>query len=149
MTIKEKLYNLCVEIITQNIQTLQLSMQSAREAANDDTKSTAGDKHETGRAMMHIEQEKIAKQLNETRLMKDTLSKIDPSAKHTSAQIGSVIYTSKGNFFISVSLGKISTNETDFYAISVQSPIGKNLVGKKKGNSFICNKIEYMIADII
>ena len=47
--LKQQLYSLCLKQIEQKISNAQSAIDSATESANDDTKSSAGDKHETGR----------------------------------------------------------------------------------------------------
>ena len=63
----------------------------AQEAANDDTKSTAGDKHETGRAMMHLEREKGEMQLIEAEKLKSFLDRVDISKTYQTVQTGSLV----------------------------------------------------------
>lgn len=51
--------------VEERIQHLQLALDDAMQATADDSKSTAGDKHETSRAMAHLEQEKLGSQFSE------------------------------------------------------------------------------------
>jgi sortase (surface protein transpeptidase) len=60
--LKTRLHSLCVSYVGQRIETAQRAIAIAQASANEETKSSAGDKYETGRAMAQLEIEKI--QLN-------------------------------------------------------------------------------------
>ena len=63
MNIKQQLYKHCQEFVNQKLDTIQKTILSNKEALNSETKSSAGDKHETGRAMLQLEMEKAGQQL--------------------------------------------------------------------------------------
>jgi len=60
MTIKNQLYKICVENINKRILTIEKRLNAMVEARNSETKCVVGDKHETGRTMMHLEEEKTS-----------------------------------------------------------------------------------------
>lgn len=111
-------------------------MRNAQAAANDETKSSAGDKYETGRAMMHLEKEKLAGQLMEAGKMKKGLDQIDVDRSDTLAGLGSLVRTAQANYYVSASVGKLEVEGEVFFAISPASPIGQQLLGKKQGDTF-------------
>ena len=102
---KKKLYELCLAFVDQRLGHIEQANATAKESANDETKSSAGDKHETGRAMAQLEQEKNAQQLNEALALREQLNKIDPLQRSSSIQPGSFVKTNLGNFYISISAG--------------------------------------------
>jgi hypothetical protein len=118
---------------------LQVQFDELRKALTSETKSTAGDKHETGRAMAQLEQEKLGKQLTQTSLLRDALSKVNPSETHDTIQYGSLVQTSKGYFFFSIGLGKINVGNDDVFCMTATSPLGQKLLGKTKGNTIQLN----------
>lgn len=127
---------------------LKTILQEAQDAANNETKSSAGDKHETGRAMAQLETEKLTTQLSETIRLKESLTKINTKETIEQIALGSVVYTNNGNFYVSVSLGKLEIEQGQFFAISPQSPIGKLLLTKKEKDSFSLNGKTYVIENI-
>ena len=133
---KTQLYNDCVHYVNDRINNSETAISEAQAAANSETKSTAGDKHDTARAMMQLEVEKNSKQLAEAKKMRQFLSQIDPEVHCSEAGIGAAVETSKGNFYIAISAGKISN---DFFAISLASPMGTALSGKKAGDTTMMN----------
>ncbi len=76
-SLKQLLFNQLSNIIESKLATLNKAILLAKESRDSDTKSSAGDKYETGRAMMHIEIEKNEVQLSKTLKLKKELSEID------------------------------------------------------------------------
>lgn len=87
------------------------AIEHAQLAANEETKSSAGDKYETGRAMMQLEIEKQSVQLAEAMKLKHVLSQINPEKTTETIQSGSLVFTDQGNFYISISAGKLIWKE--------------------------------------
>lgn len=135
--IKKDLLLQVQQIVDQKINTAQSIIDSVIESKNNETKSTAGDKYETGRAMMQVEQEKTELRLNEAHKLKAILNRISTTDTHEEIQLGSVVITNTAAYFISVGVGKIQAQNQIFYAISPESPIGKLLMYKKANDHFI------------
>lgn len=148
MQFKQKIYDTCLQVVNDKIQNFQNTLNDLSEGAKNDSKSSAGDKHETARAMMQLEQEKISKQLDETLSQKAILQKMDVHVKSNHIQNGSLIKTNHGYLFLSIALGKIKTDKTDVIVLSAASPLGVKLLGKEV-NSFVeINTAKYIIEDI-
>ncbi len=64
------------EFVQNKFETIEQTIQSNKNALNSETKSSAGDKHETGRAMLQLEMEKAGQQLKEVQEMQLQLHKI-------------------------------------------------------------------------
>ena len=77
MAIKQHLYNHCLKFVNTRFQTIQKTINEIQESLTSETKSSAGNKHETGRAMLQLEREKAGNQLAEVQKTKAMLSKID------------------------------------------------------------------------
>lgn len=146
---KIKLFKKCNEIVDARVLELKTILQEAQDAANNETKSSAGDKHETSRAMAQLETEKLATQLSDALNLKETLSKINTKETTNQIVLGSVVFTNNRNFYVSVSLGKLEIEQEQFFAISPQSPIGKLLLTKKEKDSFSLNGLTYVIEKIV
>lgn len=147
-TLKQHLYEACQFYIDQRIKTIENAIASAKEAATDDTKSSAGDKYETTREMMQQEIDRNTTQLNEALKLRQALSLIDPQSSSETTQNGSLVITNNGNFYLSVSAGAIDIDGTIYFAISPVSPIGSKLLKLKKGDKFTFNNKEYLITEI-
>jgi hypothetical protein len=138
-----------LQLILDKQTILQDALAQATEASNQDSKSSAGDKHETGKAMMQLEQEKLGKQLQDLNSQIDLLYKIMDFKSPSSAQLGSLITTNHGVFYLTIGLGKIEINDATYFAISPQSPIGLQMMNKKVNEKFVMNQKEYLIDEII
>jgi hypothetical protein len=139
MNLKQELYKQCETFVNKRLQTVSAIISSSQKALQSETKSSAGDKHETGRAMLQLEMEKAGQQLAGISQMKEILVKIDVSKFSKKAHLGSIIFTDKANYFLSISAGKLTVFGNDFFAISAASPIGKLLLGKQENEEIIFN----------
>jgi transcription elongation GreA/GreB family factor len=114
-----------------------------------ETKSSAGDKYETGRAMLQIEREKIVRQLAELEQLEQVMKSVDPMTKHLKVQLGSLVQTNDNHFFIAVSLGEITIDGLRFYAISKQTPMAQVLLGKSKGDKVSFRESSFKIEAVL
>lgn len=135
ITLKQKIVETIQSEVDEKIATDQEMIERCRESANNDTKSSAGDKYETNRAMMHIEQEKYTEQLEENLDLKRKLSQIDISLEIDTVKTGAIVETSLGYFFIAFSADDIEIDDVEYTPISLVSPLGTALSGLKKNES--------------
>ncbi|TXE12912.1 3-oxoacyl-ACP synthase [Seonamhaeicola algicola] len=149
MNIKEALYKQCESFIDNRLKTVEATIKDIQTSLTTETKSTAGDKHETGRAMLQLEREKAGNQLSEIQKTKEILSKIDVKKTATIVSLGSVIYTSGIHYFIAISAGEITIDSITFYAISANTPIAKLLLGKTVGDTLNFRNVEFTIEKLV
>jgi transcription elongation GreA/GreB family factor len=149
MDLKEELYRQCLTYVQMRMDAAQQGINEARQASKDDTKSSAGDKYETGRAMMQQETDRNMAQLNEANKLKVALNTINPAINHNTAEPGSVITTNNGNFYLAISAGALTVNGEIYFAISPASPIGIKLKGLKAGDEFSVNGKGYKITSVL
>lgn len=123
-------------------------MDAAQEAANAESKSSAGDKYETTRAMMQIERGMSAGRLAEALKLKSELDQINATKIHAVVQPGSLTITSQGNFFIAISAGKLIIDQTEYFVVSPASPIGTKLRHAKVGDVLTFNGKELLVKEI-
>ena len=147
--LKQQLYILCGEYITKREAEIKQVIAEAREAANNETKSSAGDKYETGRETMQQEIDLNITRLNELARLKQILERIIPEQTSGTIMQGSVVRTSNGNYYIAIGAGKLKIDSTFYYAISIESPIGEQLAGKKPGQAFEFNGRKFVIESVI
>ena len=149
LTLKEALYQQCEDFVNTRLQTIQTTISSHQKSLRSETKSSAGDKHETGRAMLQLEMEKAGQQLSAVQQMQQTLAKINSSKQSTNIALGSVIKTSSAYYYLGISAGELTIKETVYFAISPSSPIGKLLMGKKVEDTFIWRGKEIKIDRVL
>jgi hypothetical protein len=143
--IKEFLYDYCLEYAQKRLNNIQTAIRSSLESGNDENKSSAGDKHETGRSMAQLEQEKLSFQFQEAEKLLQLLNSFERGKKSSLISIGTVIQTDHDNYFISIPAGKIIIDNETYYAISAVSPLGVALINANGKQAFIFNGKEYRI----
>jgi hypothetical protein len=146
--IKQQLHALCLAYIEERIKGANQAIQFAQASANEETKSSAGDKYETGRAMAQLEIEKNSTQLAEAKKLKQILLQLDPSKATETAQAGSVVITNQGRFYISIPAGQFIIEGESYFAISPSSPIAQKLLGLRIGYQFSFNKKEFVVEGV-
>lgn len=136
------------EVVSQRIAAAEKAMKRAQEAANSEEKSSAGDKYETGRAMSQLERDMNAKQLAQAKQELAQLDKLDLTPK-ASAMNGSALRTSEGWYFLVLGLGKMDFEGESCILLAPASPLGKELMGKKPGDSVRWNDKNIEILELI
>lgn len=116
--------------------------------AQNDAKGSAGDKHETALSMMHLEQEKLNQKLAEIIEQKNVVDKIDADAIHIKVALGSLVQTNDMLFYISAALPKIQLENKTIIAVSPQSPLVSQLMGKSVGDAVVINANRFQIKAI-
>ena len=127
------------EIVLERINESVTEINSINDSKANETKSSAGDKYETGMAMLQMEEQKANVQLAKAKELQKTLSMIDPTEKQDSAELGSLVETLNGNYFISIGLGQIEIGGKSIFVLSIASPVGHQMKGKKAGDVFQFN----------
>lgn len=153
MKLSDTLYQLCLEFIENRIKTIRNAIQETQASADEETKSSAGDKYETGLSMMQLDMEKQAEQLAEAIRTRDALHQVKVfdemnGASNGGIRPGNAVETSQGNFYIAISAGQLKANDKTYFAISPATPIGSKLIGLKVGDKFAFNSKEYSISKI-
>ena len=146
--LKQQLYILCGEYLANKEKGIKKLMNDAQDAANEDTKSSAGDKYETGREVMQQEVELNRTRLNELNKFKLALDMIKADQKNDTAIPGALVQTSNGSYYIAISAGQLKQNGNTYYSISIESPIGAKMRGLKAGEQFMLNGRNFVIESI-
>ena len=145
---KKRLQKKFVDIIEKLIDNIHIAMNAAQDTANNEEKSSVGDKYETSRAMSHLEKDMHAKQLSSNIKEIEALLSVDCNKLFNSAQKGSLVNCEAISFFIAAGLGKLAFENEIVFLVSPGAPFSKILYGKKTGDTIIFNKKEYLIKDV-
>ena len=148
MTLKQKIYDHYLRLINDKVRLLQQVLADLKESGSNETKSTAGDKHETALAMLQIEQANTRAQLKEVEEQKAVLEKIDPSIVAKVIVNGSLVKTHRGYLFVSTALGKKIIDGVTVIALSPQSPLGLQLMGASTGAAVEISGNRYIIESV-
>lgn len=129
----------------ERIELLRHMIAGLTEDAQNDAKGSAGDKHETGLAMMHLEQEKLNQKLTELLESRKKFSQIDYGASSSQVLLGSLVHTPTVSFLMSVALPKIEVGGKTVIGISPQSPLGSLFLQQPVGAEVTFNGSRYTI----
>jgi len=146
--LKTQLLSYCIDFIDEKYQTLQSEYKIYQESAANETKSTAGDKHDTSKSMMQLEQEKLGHQLNLLLQQKKVLENIHLGRVYQMVEFGCVVETNLGNFFLAISAKEILIKDKKFIPVSVQSPLAMHLAKHRIKEQIHFNGKTYEIQSI-
>ena len=119
-----------IEEIRSTIEDLNLSLES-------ETKSSMGDKYETGRNMIHAELENYNSRLTILNEQKKVINELGFDNLEGKIDLGSLVETNSGYYFLSIGLGKMDLSEASVFCISLNAPIGQAMNGLKPGAEFV------------
>jgi hypothetical protein len=123
-------------LLEERMQVAWTAMEAAQESANDQGKSSMGDKYETSRSMGQLDRNMHARQYEQVRQERLILERISQNEVSSRTAVGSLLETTAGWFFIAVSLGTIKIENETVLAVSSSSPVGASLLGKEAGSKF-------------
>ncbi|HRD53417.1 MAG TPA: 3-oxoacyl-ACP synthase [Flavobacteriales bacterium] len=127
------------KLVEQRIRSLKDELANTLQARNSDTKSSAGDKHEVGRAMVQQELDQLEAQLTKSQAMQQELARVPLDRGYELVAFGSLVRTDQGDYFMAIGLGAVECDGETCYAISLASPIGKALKDKRVGDAIDFN----------
>ena len=146
LSFKQKVHNECMAVINKQLNTIENAVQEARETLSSESKSTAGDKHETGRAMAQLEMEKLGMQHQTVLKLKRHLQQLKPEVENKQVLAGSLLETNEPRFYyVSVGLGIITVDGKEIMAVSPASPIVQQMLGKKANETYTFGKASFKI----
>ncbi|MCK5782019.1 MAG: hypothetical protein KAH10_05480 [Flavobacteriales bacterium] len=146
---KEKILSACIKIQQDKVDKQTAMVETLNDSAVNSDKCVVGDKHHTFRAQTQNEQEMYAKQLTQAINELNTLRMISTDKKYVQAELGALIPTSNGIYFLATSIGIMKIDNINIMVLSPISPIGNQLLSKTKGEKIIFRNNEITILDII
>jgi hypothetical protein len=138
----------CLALVRERIAQVEAGISDARTSAQSDTKSSAGDKHETSRAMAQLEIEKQQVSLGNLLAMQDVLQRLDPTRAHTRMGEGALVRTDSGLFYVAVGLGRVAVKGQDVQVISPQAPLVALLKSLDIGGSVVFNGRRHTMMEV-
>jgi len=143
---KSKLLDTVKSKLSEKIQKFEKLIEDTR-ASNNDTKSSMGDKYETGREMLQQEINNLQRQLNEALNQQALLQKVSTETS-VKVQNGALIETDKGLFYIAASVGEVVCENRKVMTVSTESPLAKAITGLTSGQSFSLNNVSQIVKQI-
>ncbi len=145
---KVQIFNAFRSHIEARIQSAQGALDEATESVHSETKGSAGDKHETGRAMAQLEVENAGKILQEAQHLGAVLHLLEPEKGRETCSVGALVESTQGMFYLSGGIGKIEVDGQEIFCIGMNSPLGQALLGKRAGEKYIVAGKEFEITRV-
>jgi len=136
---KAKVHQRCLLVLSDRIDTINKTIHEIQQSAKEDSKSSMGDKYETGRAMAHLEIEKLQSSLSNLVDMQHLLARIDPTETNHELKTGTLLHTNRGWMYIATGLGKITIDGIEIMVISPVAPIIDTLKKVLAGSHAVMN----------
>ncbi|MFZ9611646.1 MAG: hypothetical protein ACO29Q_00055 [Crocinitomicaceae bacterium] len=133
--IKNTVHQALATILLEKHHELSSILRDAAEGKSNDAKSSAGDKHEVGVAMVQLEQEKLGKQVQIIEEQLTLLSRIDLSKIHVKIGLGSLVNCENQWYYFSIGHGLLLVANQSIFCLNPQAPLGKEMLGKAVGDS--------------
>lgn len=146
---KEEVLEAMESLFVQQLNEVEEQLHSIAESKAQETKSSAGDKFETARALMQREEEKLNGQYLRIRQQLDQLKVFKQQSKHSDrVQVGRLVICDQASFFIGLPVGRVAVGPDFVFAVSTDAPIGKLLIGKRSGDLVQLGNNSYSILSI-
>lgn len=145
---RKQVFNALKTYINERMRTAHAAMEAAQASANEEGKSSAGDKYETARAMGQLDRDMHARQYETARQERQLLDRLADAPPADRVVPGSLVRTSAGWFVVTVSAGKLAVDGQELIAVSAQSPVGAVLLGKRVGETFVFSKKSAAVLEI-
>ncbi len=148
LLLKQELKKRCVAILKERIEGFNQSVDAAREAANSEDKSSAGDKYETSRAMGHLQQEMLGEQLEAALQELDFVNSLQTGALHHTVAPGSVVICGDFAAFMAAGLGATQIEAQKYFLLSPKAPLALAVQHKKEGETVVFNGKQLLIKQV-
>ena len=132
---KEEIHQKIIALLESQIQQAKLDLSLAKESRDSDTKSSAGDKYETGREMMQREMDKLSASVDIYQQQLIKINNINPGKSTNFITQGSLIVTNFETYYMAIGMGQMQIASETLYVISPESPLGALLMGKRVGDT--------------
>jgi len=145
---KNRLKQLGLSLIGQRIAAAKEAIEQVQQSANQEEKSSAGDKYETGRAMGHLQKDMLARQSAEQAKELASLHAISVDTLYPTPAAGAFVSCQDMAFFIAAGLGKQVVDGQPVYFLSPQAPLARALENKKAGDQLAFNSMNLVILEL-
>lgn len=145
---KDALKQFCTTLVEQRIQTAKALIDNAQQAANNEEKSSAGDKYETARAMGHLEKDMHTRQMLENIKELAGLQQVTAHTLYHTVVTGAFIQCTGIAVFIAAGAGRQVFNGKAILFLSPGAPLAKLIMGKTAGHRFMFNGAENIIEEV-
>lgn len=140
---REAVLNHIEGLLVTQVEEGEKALLSLQESLQSEAKSTAGDKHETGRAMIQAEMVRLNKTLVRS---KDSLNRCRTLQHGDKA--GWLYRTTGPWVFVGISIGKIHVNNQVVLVVGEDAPLAQSIQGKGVGSELTIGPSQFIIEEV-
>ena len=148
MKIKTQLLDLCIQYADKRVLGYKNEIDLIKESIENNDKVSNED-DDSGNSKLLDDLEKNINYLNDANKMREQLKLVRPNLISEVAVLGSLIKTDSITFYIALSMGKVDLEASEYYIISLASPLGQLLKHRKTGDQFQFNDKSYLIKEVL
>lgn len=146
--IKEEIYRKCQELLNARIEKYRNEIAMLKEAQENEDHHSEGGEDSSSDSSVDDHYAQTTRYLDEAINLKEQLKHIDIFQDNDTVKLGSLVYTNRGVFFLSVPLGVIKADDQNIIAISREAPVSQLLIGKQKNDTINFNGNLYTVEAI-
>ncbi|WP_178988463.1 hypothetical protein [Winogradskyella schleiferi] len=148
MKIKTQLLELCQRYADKRVLGYKNEIDLIKESIENNDK-VSNEEDDSGNSKLLDDLEKNMTYLNDAHKMREQLKLVRPNLVSETVVLGSLVKTDSITFFIALSIGKVELEGSEYYIISLASPLGQLLKHRKKGDEFQFNDKRYLIKEVL
>ena len=135
--------------VDKDLEEAKARMASLKESLGAESKSSAGDKHETGRAMIHLEQERVQDTVGRLEHMRGVLVQRATQGKAIQrVSPGALVETTGPWVLVGVPLGKVQLPDALVLCVGVEAPLAQQWHGAQPGDQVVLGSQQLTIQAI-
>lgn len=146
--LKKEIVEHCIQVVSDKLEDLKKELVLVQESANSDTKSSMGDKYETGREMVMQEKGKLESQRGLLLKQLTIFKAIDLNKKFSKVELGALVQTKQAIYLISTALGSVDVGNQKIFVISAGAPIAQAMLDGREGEQFTFSGNSFEVAHV-
>ncbi len=132
---RHQLKSYCIGVLQNRLNTAMELIARAQEGANNESKSSAGDKYETGRAMGQLEKQMYQQQAAAIQEELSVAGATDVSGPAPIGRAGSLVVLPGVYIFVCVGIGRVIIDGMTVFIVSPNAPIARALQHQSVGDT--------------
>lgn len=147
--VKKEVYQKCMEVLNGRIDKYKNEIALLKESAESEDHHKESEEDGNTEGGFGESYTQTMRYLDEAIKLKEQLKHVDIFQENSSVKMGSLVYTDKGTFFLSVPLGVLEVAGEKYIAISGRAPVAELLLHKKTGDTIRFNDNSFTIKNIV
>ncbi|MCE2495412.1 MAG: hypothetical protein J4F31_02355 [Flavobacteriales bacterium] len=144
---KDDVRQACLLFVKERLSALQSELDELKNDLTSESKSSAGDNHETGRAMIQLEQECLGGQYSAVRKQFELLQRLG-NQECKNIVLGSLAKINEQWYYFATGIGTVEVKGVSVIAVGLTSPPAQAVKGMALGSSTQFRDQLYRIEEI-